>query len=143
MFHAMVSVTPRAFTMTTVAQMKTAYPRALTHYYDTNIPGDHDNRSKHQLVVEANMEERALDFSSTPGKMTHFNSSSFIHRRRVFHRNLLSLVRHHHRAFLASLEPPLEIADRDVFHWHQDFDLDSVPEVEEASLPAPPVTGRH
>ena len=133
----------RSFTVKTLAQIKTVYPRSLVFFYDRNIPRASSGRSsRQQLVIEANMEERALDFSSTPAsKGSHFTSASFIHRRRVFQRGLLARLKQHHRAFLASLDPPLEIPERDVLRWHEDFDLDSVADVEESEMPQPPVKG--
>lgn len=133
----------RAFSVKTLAQLKTVYPRSFKHSYQSNVPGGNPtSRTKHQLVIEANMEERALDFSLTPATMaTHFTSASFIHRRRIFHRGLIAMVKGHHKEFLATLEPPLEIPDREVLRWHEEFDLESVSEVPEADMPKPPVKG--
>ncbi len=51
------------------------------------------------------------------------------------------MVKGHHKEFLATLEPPLEIPDREVLRWHEEFDLESVSEVPEADMPKPPVKG--
>lgn len=44
--------------------------------------------------------------------------------------------------FLSSLNPPLEIADEKIVRWHPAFQLDTVPDIEEAELPKPPITGQ-
>lgn len=40
---------------------------------------------------------------------------------------------------MAYLKPPLHIPDEKVLRWHPAFALDSVPEVEAAPLPTPPI----
>jgi chromatin licensing and DNA replication factor 1 len=67
------------------------------------------------------------------------NATTLITRRKKFNRNLTEIAKKHHKAFLASLEPPLHIPDEKILRWHPAFALDSVPEVEAAPLPAPPI----
>ena len=43
--------------------------------------------------------------------------------------------------FLASRIPPLEVTVDQLFKWDKDFPLNSVPVVEESSLPVPPAQG--
>ena len=62
-----------------------------------------------------------------------------IKRRKKFHFNLTETAKKHHKAFLASLNPPLHIPDDKILRWHPAFVLDSVPEIEAALLPAPPI----
>lgn len=45
------------------------------------------------------------------------------------------------QTFLASLNPPLVIPDEKILRWHPSFTLDTIPDVEEAELPKPPITG--
>ena len=47
---------------------------------------------------------------------------------------------YHLQQFLTSLNPPLEIPDEKVLRWHPAFQLDGVPNIEEAQLPKPPLT---
>ena len=52
---------------------------------------------------------------------------------------MTEIAKKHHRAFLASLKPPLHIPDEKVLRWHPAFALDSVPDVEATPLPTPPI----
>ena len=67
------------------------------------------------------------------------NTSTLIERRKRFNQNLTGIAKKHHRAFLASLKPPLHIPDEKVLRWHPAFVLDSVPDIEVAPLPTPPI----
>ena len=44
--------------------------------------------------------------------------------------------------FLSSLDPPLDIPDEKILRWHPAFQLDMVPDIDEAELPKPPITGQ-
>ena len=46
-----------------------------------------------------------------------------------------------HQKFLSSLDPPLDIPEEKVLRWHPAFQLDMVPDIEEAELPKPPLKG--
>ena len=46
------------------------------------------------------------------------------------------------KLFLKARSPPIEIPDDKLIRWHPEFDLDNIPDVEEAELPKPPLTGR-
>ena len=52
---------------------------------------------------------------------------------------MTEIAKKHHKAFLASLKPPLHIPDDKILRWHPAFALDSVPEIEASPLPAPPI----
>jgi len=41
--------------------------------------------------------------------------------------------------FLHNLNPPLSVDDDKIIRWHPNFRLDSIPDVDEATLPQPPV----
>jgi chromatin licensing and DNA replication factor 1 len=126
--------------------MKTVYPTAFNFRQEKNIPGLFDKRSKYHLTVECRMEDERKSSTeetkkkgetrSTKGTL---NATTLITRRKKFNRNLTEIAKKHHKAFLASLEPPLHIPDEKILRWHPAFALDSVPEIDAASLPAPPI----
>ena len=60
-----------------------------------------------------------------------------VERKEFFRNALLELVKDHHEEFLASLDPPITAARDRLTKWHKDFCLDSVPEIECASLGGP------
>lgn len=119
--------------------MKTVYPLAFTFRQENKIPGEYGRKEqeRYHLTVECNLSRG----SNSEAQPKHLYPTSLVQRRRVFRRNLNSVVKHHHKQFLSCLDPPLEIPDEEVLHWHPEFPLDAVPEVEEAALPAPPVNG--
>ena len=126
--------------------MKTVYPTAFNFRQEKNIPGLFDKRSKYHLTVECSVEENERKSSSEETKKGEtkstkgaLNATTLIKRRKKFNRNLTEIAKKHHKAFLASLKPPLHIPDDKILRWHPAFALDSVPEVEAAPLPAPPI----
>ena len=126
--------------------MKTVYPTAFNFRQEKNIPGLFDKRNKYHLTVECSMEEDERKSSSeqmkkgeTKSTRGALNATTLITRRKKFNRNLTEITKKHHKAFLASLKPPLHIPDEKILRWHPAFTLDSVPEVEAAPLPAPPI----
>ena len=125
--------------MKSLGQVKTIYPQAFDYHYENNVPGDCQLRSKYQLIVESNIEENGPGHSFDK-KSSHMTTANLVCRRKIFNSSLHSTVMGYHRTFLAALAPPLEIADDKVFRWHHEFSLDSVPEIEEGDLPAPPAS---
>ncbi len=61
-----------------------------------------------------------------------------IERRYVFHNRLIKIVKEHHTEFLAGYNPLLVVPEHKVTRWHQNFDVDAVPDVPSADLPKPP-----
>ena len=81
-------------------------------------------------------ETKKGESKSTKGPL---NATTLITRRKKFNRNLTEIAKKHHKVFLASLKPPLHIPDDKILRWYPTLALDSVPEVEVAPLPAPPI----
>ena len=129
--------------------MKTAYPTAFNFRQEKNIPGHYDNkqRNKYHLTVECRLgdegENNGTDSNVIETKKREtksvLNATTLIKRRKKFNHNLTEIAKKHHKAFLASLSPPLHIPDDKILRWHPAFALDSVPEIEAALLPAPPI----
>ena len=141
--------------------MKTVYPSAFNFRQEKNIPGLYDNnqRSKYHLTVECQldeddkegeetretsgreciMEERKRGAGKTSGTSNALNPTTLIKRRKRFKHNLSEITKKHHKAFLASLDPPLTIPDEKILRWHPAFALDTVPDIAAAPLPTPPI----
>lgn len=145
--QAVGEMTRRKYENRNLAQMETVYPKSYIFRQEKNIPGVYDRKTyeSYQLTVECNVcedgsekgegEEMKADKSNAI-----LNSSALLRRRKVFNKNLGEITRRHHKKFLSSLNPPLEIPDEKILRWHPAFQLDTVPDVEEAELPKPPLT---
>ena len=46
-------------------------------------------------------------------------SEDLVNRKQVFHNALLQLVKDQHATFLASLNPPITVADNRLTAWHR------------------------
>ena len=123
----------RQFERKHLAQIKNVYPLGFIFRQERNIPGE--NEQTYHLTIESNLARSGGN--SEPLKFIF--STDLVNRRRIFRRNLLDIVKQHHRKFLSSLEPPMTIPDDEVNRWHPEFKLDLVPDVETANLPKPPV----
>ncbi|KYO28297.1 DNA replication factor Cdt1 [Alligator mississippiensis] len=122
-----------------VGQIKAVYPASYTLRQDNNIPtfGAGMKRSGYQLTIEPVLgEEEKVD-----GR-PHLSASRLLERRKVFGRNLMNLVKQHHKTFLASLSPPLAVPDDQLTRWHPRFNVDEVPDVVPAELPQPPTVDK-
>ena len=142
----------RQFEEKNLGQIKTVYPTAFNFRQEKNIPGHYDkNRTnKYHLTVECRLEDaeqnnqtdsnvRDVKQGEPKSVRSSLNATTLIKRRKRFNRNLTEITKKHHKAFLASLDPPLHIPDDKVLRWHPAFALDSVPELEAAPLPTPPI----
>uniref|UniRef100_A0A3B3ZST1 CDT1 Geminin-binding domain-containing protein n=1 Tax=Periophthalmus magnuspinnatus TaxID=409849 RepID=A0A3B3ZST1_9GOBI len=116
-----------------VGQIKTVFPEAYTLRQEKNIPTFNQSIKKgsYQLTVEP------LDLSQVRPTLT---ATRLLERRHIFHHNLVSLVKRHHKAFLSSLAPPLSVPEDKLSRWHPRFNVDTVPPVPDSPLPQPPQT---
>ncbi|XP_027475342.1 DNA replication factor Cdt1 [Zalophus californianus] len=119
-----------------VGQIRTVYPTSYRFRQERNVPTFKDGvkRSDYQLTIEPLLDEEA---GSTAPQLT---ASCLLQRRQVFRQNLVERVREHHRAFLASLNPPMVVPEDQLTRWHPRFNVDEVPDIEPAELPQPPTT---
>ncbi|XP_028931058.1 DNA replication factor Cdt1 isoform X2 [Ornithorhynchus anatinus] len=122
-----------------VGQIKAVYPSSYEFRQEKNIPtfSDSVKRSDYQLTIEPVLGPAEL----TEGR-PQLSASHLLQRRHTFGRNLVNLVKEHHRAFLASLSPPLAVPDDKLTRWHPRFNVDEVPDVVPAQLPQPPQTDK-
>ncbi|XP_004437179.1 PREDICTED: DNA replication factor Cdt1 [Ceratotherium simum simum] len=117
-----------------VGQIKTVYPASYRFRQERDVPTFKDSikKSDYQLTIEPLLEQEAS------GAAPQLTASRLLQRRQVFSQNLVERVREHHRAFLASLHPPVVVPEDQLMRWHPRFNVDEVPDIEPAELPRPP-----
>ncbi|XP_033896269.3 DNA replication factor Cdt1 [Acipenser ruthenus] len=118
-----------------VGQIKTVYPTAYTFRQEKNIPtfSQTVKRSSYQLTVEPLLDGVSEKTEGRP----QLSASRLLERRRTFNRNLINMVKEHHKVFLASLSPPLSVPDDRLTRWHPRFSVDEVPDIVSGDLPRP------
>uniref|UniRef100_A0A8C3SL62 CDT1 Geminin-binding domain-containing protein n=1 Tax=Chelydra serpentina TaxID=8475 RepID=A0A8C3SL62_CHESE len=114
-----------------VGQIKAVYPTSYKFRQEKNIPtfSSFLKKSSYQLTLEP-----VLGEDGRP----HLSASRLLERRRVFSRNLVNIVKQHHKTFMASLNPPMVIPNDKLTRWHPRFNVDEVPDIIPAELPQPP-----
>ncbi|NXO03425.1 CDT1 factor, partial [Rhinopomastus cyanomelas] len=122
-----------------VGQIKAVYPTSYTLRQEKNIPtfGKGVKKSEYQLTLEPVVGEE----EKVNGR-PHLSASRLLERRREFHRNLVNIVKQHHKAFLAALSPPMVVPEDKLTRWHPRFNVDEVPDISPAELPQPPQENR-
>ncbi|XP_018608002.2 DNA replication factor Cdt1 [Scleropages formosus] len=117
-----------------MGQIKTVYPSAFTFQQENNIPTFNATvkKSCYQLTIEPVINKENNDARPL------LSSSRLLERRRTFHRNLVDIVKKHHKVFLASLDPPMHVPDGKLTRWHPRFNVDEVPDIQTSKLPQPP-----
>ncbi|KAL2300108.1 hypothetical protein Nmel_012068 [Mimus melanotis] len=129
----------RQFEERHLGQIKAVYPSSYRLRQEKNVPtfSSSGKKSEYQLTLEPVLgEEEKVD-----GR-PHLSASRLLERRREFHRNLVNIVREHHKAFLAALSPPMVVPEEKLTRWHPRFNVDEVPDVSPAELPRPPQEDR-
>ncbi|XP_038662360.1 DNA replication factor Cdt1 isoform X2 [Scyliorhinus canicula] len=118
-----------------VGQIKTVYPSAYKFRQEKGIPtwSDSVKRSSYQLTVDP-----VFEGEENSDGHTQLTASHLLLRRRIFSRNLVSIVKQYHKIFLASLDPPIHVPDNKLTRWHPRFNVDEIPDVTAAELPQPP-----
>nr|XP_033795929.1 DNA replication factor Cdt1 isoform X2 [Geotrypetes seraphini] len=118
-----------------MGQIKAVYPTAYKFRQEKNIPTFRDDmkKSDYQLTIEPLVEQ--VENSDGRPQLCVFH---LLERRRVFSRNLINVVKEHHKTFLASLNPPMSVPDDILTRWHPRFNVDEVPDIVPAELPQPP-----
>ncbi|NWH56360.1 CDT1 factor, partial [Geococcyx californianus] len=118
-----------------MGQIKAVYPTSYRLRQEKNIPtfGNGMKKSDYQLTLEP-----VLGEEETVDGRPHLSASCLLQRRKEFHRNLVNIVKQHHKAFLAALNPPMVVPDEKLTRWHPRFKVDEVPDISPAQLPQPP-----
>lgn len=116
-------------------------------------PGSHTKYDYYQLVITPNVQSpsqsmhptnelgiRELDADNIvrSADTKIMNPQIMIARIHRFQQILLDRVKHEHDLFLKHLQPPIHIPKDKVRRWHQDFDLESCPDILPGELPQPP-----
>nr|XP_014129985.1 DNA replication factor Cdt1 [Zonotrichia albicollis] len=106
----------RQFEEQHLGQIKAVYPSSYRLRQEKNVPtfgSGGKKKSEYQLTLEPVLgEEEKVD-----GR-PHLSASRLLERRREFHRNLVNIVREHHKAFLAALSPPMVVPEEKLTRWH-------------------------
>ncbi|XP_032012096.1 DNA replication factor Cdt1 [Hylobates moloch] len=126
----------RRFEERNVGQIKTVYPASYRFRQERSVPTFKDGvkRSDYQLTIEPLLEQEA------DGAAPQLTASRLLQRRQIFSQKLVEHVKEHHKAFLASLSPPMVVPEDQLTRWHPRFNVDEVPDIEPAALPQPPAT---
>ncbi|MED6255317.1 replication licensing factor Cdt1 [Ataeniobius toweri] len=119
-----------------VGQIKTVFPEAYTFKQEKNIPTFNRNISKgsYQLTMEPVLSSDQNEVRPV------LSASRLLERRRIFHQNLISVVKQHHKTFLSLLVPPVSVPEDKLTRWHPRFNVDTVPAIQVGSLPQVPHT---
>ncbi|XP_066439162.1 DNA replication factor Cdt1 [Eleutherodactylus coqui] len=118
-----------------VGQIKTVYPAAYKFRQEKNIPTFKDGMRKTDYHLT--MEPIVPEGDKLDGRL-QLTAGRILERRKLFHRNLTNIVKQHHKAFLATLNPPMAVPDNQLTRWHPRFNVDEVPDIVPAELPQPP-----
>uniref|UniRef100_A0A8D2LGG6 Chromatin licensing and DNA replication factor 1 n=1 Tax=Varanus komodoensis TaxID=61221 RepID=A0A8D2LGG6_VARKO len=120
-----------------LGQIKAVFPASYTLRQEKNIPtfggGGGSQRRSYQLTVEP-----VLGAGTCLAPPQSLSASRLMERRKTFSRNLVNIVKEHHKAFLAALQPPMEIPEHKLTRWHPRFNVDGVPDIIPAALPQAP-----
>ncbi|KAG2469807.1 DNA replication factor Cdt1 [Polypterus senegalus] len=116
-----------------VGQIKTVYPSAYTFRQEKNIPSFSPSVKKtcYQLTIEPLLQ------TENAGR-PHLSASRMLERKQTFSRYLVNIMKQHHKAFLSSLNPPINVPDDRLTRWHPRFNVDEVPDIAASDLPRPP-----
>nr|XP_021146282.1 DNA replication factor Cdt1 [Columba livia] len=113
-----------------VGQIKAVYPTSYRLRQEKNIPtfGSGMKKSEYQLTLEPVLgEEEKVD-----GR-PHLSALRLLERRKEFNRNLVNIVRQHHK-----VRPPWSVPEEKLTRWHPRFNVDEVPDISPVELPQPP-----
>ncbi|XP_053255971.1 DNA replication factor Cdt1 [Podarcis raffonei] len=120
----------RQFEERNLGQIKAVYPASYIMRQEKNIPTfgtPGQKRGDYQLTIEPVLEAGEK-----------LSASHLMQRRKIFGRNLVNIVKGHHKTFLASLNPPMVVPEDKLTRWHPRFNVDDVPDIVPAEVPQPP-----
>uniref|UniRef100_T1IIR9 CDT1 Geminin-binding domain-containing protein n=1 Tax=Strigamia maritima TaxID=126957 RepID=T1IIR9_STRMM len=132
---AVQQMTRRNFDLQRLAQIAKVYPEAYSFNQEksTGFMYESGENRSYFLVLSPVIPENENKLTST----------LLIERKNQFQARLLDIVKHHHEAFIRSLNPLVTIDMEQIVRWHPDFKVDDIPDVEQAELPQPPNIPKH
>jgi chromatin licensing and DNA replication factor 1 len=117
-----------------LAQIHKLMPEAYTYAQEkTRNFGSTSKMDYYQLVISPIIGSQNEDV-----KEITLSSQLLVERTKKMTRILTDLVFDEHEKFLQTLEVPMNVTRGALARWHPEFDLESVPDVEQGSLPQPP-----
>lgn len=136
------------FTEKHLAQIKYLYPDAYNFEQRKMLnPGSHTKYDYYQLIISPNVQPNVQKQTSLlydednivkNADNSLMNPHIIIGRQQKFHKILLERVKEEHDKFLKTLDVAINIPKEKIRRWHQEFDLESCPEILAANLPQPP-----
>ncbi|XP_014662178.1 PREDICTED: DNA replication factor Cdt1-like [Priapulus caudatus] len=130
----------RTFEKKNLAQIKSVHPSAYVFRQEKGLKC-YDNKT-HSSAFQLTLEPVVNDDQGTKDggqKIPHLSASALLERKTTFHRNLIAIVKQHHKEWLEKQARPMTVPDDKLVRWHPKFPLDEVPDVEESELPEVPV----
>jgi len=134
-------VTCRPWLPSNLPQIRCLFPEAFKFVWVANPRG---HTTTHTLRVTPNLEYRASLRGQSENEnqgQSRLTSEDLVQRKQIFQNALLQLVKDQHATFLASLVPPITVADSLLTAWHKDFPLDECNSIDEIPLPLPGLQG--
>ncbi|GLH13206.1 DNA replication factor Cdt1-like Protein [Gryllus bimaculatus] len=131
----------RNFSEQHIGQIKRVFPDAFNVSQEkSSMIMSSKKVNKYQLVVVPIFDPKVADVLKMSNGSCHsvMTPTLLVQRREQFHNNLLKIVKNHHKKFLENLDPPVIIPHASLARWHPEFQLDAVPPITPAELPAPP-----
>lgn len=110
-----------------LGQIKSLYPDAFNFKQEKlRVYGIGVRKEQWELVIEPNLGSNSM------------SSDILLERKRKFHQTLLEKTAMYHNEFLTTLDPPMNIPLSKLKRWHPEFNIENIPDIEEASLPQAP-----
>lgn len=97
--------------------------------------GSTSKQDYYQLVITPNISSSSSDSDL---KELTLSPQLLIERSSTLTRILTDLVFVEHQKFLQSLEVPMDVTRGALRRWHPEFNLESVPEIDQGNIPMPP-----
>nr|XP_018909691.1 PREDICTED: DNA replication factor Cdt1 isoform X2 [Bemisia tabaci] len=126
----------RNFSESHLAQIKTVLPGAFEFSQEKYQVFGKRSEAVYHLIIRPVIKNRNGDLQEAQSSMT---PTVLAARKREFSNCLLEITKRHHREFLLSLDPPLDIPTEKVTRWHAEFEVNAVPDIPQAELPVSPV----
>ena len=123
---AVQNLTRKSFSEFYLRQIRCVFPNAYKYVWEKVL----DRLGRHTGDFELHM-------SPDHGVKATLSPQIKVERLKMFQNALLNIVQDNHREFLAKIGI-IGIKDELVTKWHKNFDLDQVPDIDEAELPPKP-----